>query len=319
MDGGGSVMVLLVRLLVRTLIALMPGAVASTAASGMALPECARPAQTQTLTRHQERHYIENPGPIQHEHVKFLAYSMLFPIEADEHFIRNSVCNLHPTETLNFKWEHSLLANAALPPGECWCRAPRIKRTHTEITSENGGHIQFTNDSSRNRVPGEAFVPRSRIAASTGFIEDYIDAIVRKAGVYVGERIWFKSQWTGDRVTLEISGKTNAFLLAVSLPPRLIENARGYLAERRSEQTTVFAIKGLDDLNIKKRDWIPEAMLKEASLAISPRTPAFSDTVLSATGQTAEAIEVNVALFTNDNARDFVAAAPIAVYSLANR
>jgi hypothetical protein len=77
--------------------------------------------------------------------------------------------------------------------------------------------------------------------------------------------------------------------------------------------------KLLDDLNIKKRDWIPDAMLKEASLAISPRTPVFSDTVLSATGQAVEAVEVSVALFTNDNARDFVAAAPIAVYSLANR
>jgi hypothetical protein len=294
--------------------------------SAMEFPQCDRPDVSQRVNQHAAKHYVENPGPVKRPDVAFLSYSFLDPPTKDTHQIRNSVCNLHKQNPLSFKWEPVGLAYANLPKGECWCMQPPLYLTHDDIEVLDVGeaHIQFINDSPQNSLPASAFVRKNKSsgkpAGGSGeksTLDNAIDIIKQKTDNFIRERLRFSSSWRDGTITLAISGETDdRFLVAIEMPPRLLENVREQLTDR---ETVGLAASSIPDLGIEKRDWIPERILAGRVAVVSQKRPKFSDTIFSIAAREVEPLELQVAIFSNDGAREFLAAAPITVYAPAGR
>lgn len=288
--------------------------------SAMQLPHCDRPDVSQRTNQNGPKHYVENPGPLNRPDVAFFSYSFLDPPTAATHQIRDSVCNIHKQNALSFKWEPVGLAYLNLPTGECWCARPPLYLSHDEIEvlDVDAAHIQFINDSASNSLPASAFVRKNRPPEKSP-MDSFIDVIRHKADKLITERLWFSSSWKDGTVTLGINGATedqDRFLVAIEMPPRLLENVKEQLTDR---ETVGLAASSIGDLSIKDRSWIPERILKGRVAAVSQKRPKFSDTIFSVNAAEVEPIELQVAIFSNDSAREFIAAAPITVYAPAGR
>jgi hypothetical protein len=302
------------------LITLATAATAFFPLCAMELPECDRPDVSQRSNRHAARHYVENPGPIGRPDVSFYSYSFLNPPDANTHHIRNSVCNTHKENPLSFKWEPVGLAYDGLPKGECYCPPFPLSLKHDEVEVLDTASIQFTNTSSRNRLPAIAFVrKKAEHSEDASPIQNYIDVIIRQAERVFKERIWFSSSWTRETTSLDVRGETDKFIIAFSLPPDLLARVSGQIGDRKKDVGSELVVSSITDLSIKGRDWVPEKMLKGGVVAVLPKAPKFDDRIFSTAATAVETIEVQAAIFSNDNARNFIAAAPIAIYAPASR
>lgn len=284
--------------------------------SAMQLERCKRPDASQLAAQHAAKHYVENPGPINRTDVAFFSYSFLDPPTGTNHRIRNSVCNVNEQNALSFKWEPVGLALVNLPKGECYCAEPPLFLVHEEIDVLDAAHIQFINTSERNRLPASAFVRKNR-APEKSPLDNVIDVLKEKAGKIISEQLRFSSSWKDGTITLGISGETSdRFLVAIEMPPRLLENVTDQLKDR---ETVGLAASSIDDLNIKDQEWIPERILKARVAAVSQKRTNFADTIFSITASDVEPVELQVAVFSNDAVRAFVVAAPIVIYAPADR
>jgi hypothetical protein len=285
----------------------------------MAVPACDRPAQAVRADQHAARHYIENPGPIGRPDTSFFSYSLLDPPTANTHRIRNSVCNTHQQIALSFKWEPVGLSHQNLPKGECFCSQSPLELKHedVEVLEPAAAHIQFTNTSTRNALSAIAFMRKDTLHSEDASpLQNFIDVIIQRAEKVFRQRISFSSSWTDKTASLQVSGDTDEkFLIAISLPQGLLERAKADLAGRNSLDDTILIKSSVADLDIKDRSWIPDRMQTGGIVALSPKSPKFANRVYSLAAPNVETIEAQVAVFSNDAARAFIAAAPIAIYA----
>jgi hypothetical protein len=285
---------------------------------GMMDPQCDRPEASKLVPQLSAKHYVENPGPVGRPDVTFFSYSLLDPPSGKVHQIWNSFCNSHPQNAVSFKWEPIGLAHPDLPKGECYCMHSPLNLEHSEIDVLEGkdAYIQFINDSATNRLPASTFVRKGRFTESSP-LDNVIDLIRQKAGKVLRDRLQFFSLWKNGIVTLDVSGETDdKFLFAIEMPPSLLEGVKEQFTKRKT--IDVFA-STISELNIKNRQWIPERILKSGVAAVSQTVSKFYDTVFSAKTAEADPVELQVAVFSNDDARDFIAAAPITIYAPVKR
>jgi hypothetical protein len=282
--------------------------------AAMLLPHCNRPDESERLNRHTERHYIENPGAIGRPEVSFYSYSFLHPPLANTHHIRNSVCNTHQANSLSFKWEPIGLANPDLPSGECWCLPSPLNLSHDqiEVLDPNAAYIQFINTSSRNRLSALAFVRKEK-PTDVSPLDNFFDVIIRGVDKIFKERIRLLSSWTNNRITLRAAGETDRLVIAINLAPSLLE--RGEL----SGQASVQPLASITTSDTKGSEWIPERMLKSTVLTVLPKAATFDELIYSTAAMAVEPTEVDVAIFSNDKARNFIAAGPITIYAPARK
>ncbi|SRR5579871_1516932 len=291
--------------------------------SAMEFPQCDRPDTSKLSPQLKAKHYVENAGPVKRPDVEFFSYSFLDPATGNTHQIRDSVCNLHKQNALSFKWEPIGLAYANLPAGECYCVQPPLFLSHEEIDvlDLDAAHIQFINDSAQNSVSASAFVRKEKGSGvkpasdsnEKSPLNNFIDVIKQKAGSFIRERLQLSSSWRDGQAMLGISGETDdRFLIAIEMPPRLLEHVREQLTDR---ETVGLAASTISDLRIEKRDWIPERILRSEVAAVSQKRARMSDTIFSITAPEVEPLDLQVAVFSNDGAREFLAAAPITVYA----
>lgn len=287
-------------------------------ASAMLLARCDRPDAPQLVNKHAAKHHVENPGPINRADVAFFSYSFLDPPTGATHQIRNSVCNTHKQNALSFKWEPIGLAYPNLPKGECFCIQAPLYLSHDEIEvlDGNAAHIQFINNSSKNSLPAAAFTRKNRPDEKSS-LDNVIDVLKQKFDKLIKEQLKLSSSWKDGSLSLAISGDTDdTFLVAIEMPPQLLEDVKEQLTNR---ETVGLAATTISDLSIKDSSWIPERILKGRVAAVSQKRSKFSDTIFSITAPDVEPIELQVAIFSNDSAREFIAAAPIAVYAPVGR
>jgi hypothetical protein len=289
----------------------------SLALSAMLSPECNRPDESQRASRHTVRHYIENP-PIRRPEVSFFSYSFLNPPEANTHHIRNSVCNTHTQYPLSFKWEPIGLANPDLAEGECWCFPSPLALKHEQIDvlEPNESYIQFTNTADRNRISASAFIRKKEEHPSSDSLNNIFDVIIRGIGKFLKERIRISSSWTNNKTALTIAGDSDKFIIAITLPPTLVERVKGNLSGSASVET----LSSITTSDTKNREWIPDKILKTNNLLMfSPKNTHFDDSVYSLEISVADPTDVLVAVFSNDNARNFIASGPAIIYAPPNK